>query len=266
MSATELDVPVSASAEQIRRREFASVRRGYDPDQVRDYLEQIAIQIERMEQVAREARLEAEAAHRASFEPRADPYEEFASRMSDLMRAADQQADRIRGEAKQEADRVIAEARADADRISLDAQSKAEEARSEGERALHEARERADRTVAGLATKRESLVEQLQTMQERLLGVARDLEVAIEPGSAERTTTAGEVSLPRAEISRPEQDASAVSAGPDATAIIDPRYEDLWASNETIDLTIPDIPPLDLGFEDIEGEDLEGLEGPQEND
>ncbi len=251
MSATELDVPVSASAEQIRRREFASVRRGYDPDQVRDYLEQIAIHIERMEQMAREARLEAEAAHRASFEPRSDPYEEFASRMSDLMRAADQQADRIRGEAKEEADRVIAEARADADRISLDAQSKAEEARSEGERALREARERADRTVTGLATKRESLVEQLQTMQERLLGVARDLEVAIEPGSTV-LPTAGEASLPRAETRQPGTDPAVASAEPDTTAMIDPRSEDLWASNETVDLTIPDIPPLDLGFEDLE--------------
>jgi len=34
----DLDLPLLPSAEQIRRREFATVRRGYDPDQVREYL------------------------------------------------------------------------------------------------------------------------------------------------------------------------------------------------------------------------------------
>ena len=38
MSATELDLPLLPSADQIRRREFATIRRGYDPEQVRDYL------------------------------------------------------------------------------------------------------------------------------------------------------------------------------------------------------------------------------------
>ena len=33
MSATNLDLPVLISAEQIRRREFVTIRRGYDPDQ-----------------------------------------------------------------------------------------------------------------------------------------------------------------------------------------------------------------------------------------
>ena len=44
MSATNLDLPVLISADQIRRREFVTIRRGYDPDQVRAYLEQLADQ------------------------------------------------------------------------------------------------------------------------------------------------------------------------------------------------------------------------------
>ena len=48
MSTTNLDLPVLISAEQIRRREFVTIRRGYDPDQVRGYLEQLADQIELM--------------------------------------------------------------------------------------------------------------------------------------------------------------------------------------------------------------------------
>ena len=56
--ATDIDVPFLPSAAQIRRREFASVRRGYDPDQVRDYLSQVAEQVEMLEQEVREAKLQ----------------------------------------------------------------------------------------------------------------------------------------------------------------------------------------------------------------
>ena len=56
--ATDIDVPFLPSAAQIRRREFASVRRGYDPDQVRDYLAQVAEQVEMLEQEVRETKLQ----------------------------------------------------------------------------------------------------------------------------------------------------------------------------------------------------------------
>ena len=52
---SDLDLPLLPSAEQIRRREFASVRRGYDPDQVRDYLSAVATQVETLEGELREA-------------------------------------------------------------------------------------------------------------------------------------------------------------------------------------------------------------------
>ena len=38
MPTSDLDMPLLPSAEQISRREFATVRRGYDPQQVRAYL------------------------------------------------------------------------------------------------------------------------------------------------------------------------------------------------------------------------------------
>ena len=47
MSATELDLPVLASADQIRRREFVTIRRGYDPDQVREFLQRVAVRSSR---------------------------------------------------------------------------------------------------------------------------------------------------------------------------------------------------------------------------
>jgi len=262
MSASALDLPVLASAEQIRRREFATVRRGYDPDQVRDYLTRLADQVEQSEALIRAARLEADAAARAASEPRADPYTELAARMAEVLRGADDAAEHTRREAKAEAERILREARADADRIRAEAEARADERRAEAERALQDAREHADRAIAGLSTKREELVSQLAEMQERLLGVARDLESAIETSEHEepekpateerrdqserRTVVIGEASaLDRAfESGGDEEEAE--------TALLDPEFGALWEGTETIDLEMPDIPPLDLSWDDDE--------------
>ena len=180
MSATNLDLPVLISAEQIRRREFVTIRRGYDPDQVRAYLGQLADQIELMRILLRDAQAEAQTAHRTTAQPRQDPYQQLGERVASVIREADRVAETITSEAHRNAEGVTREARADADRIRTDAQASAEEARSRAEHAVRTAREEADRTIAGLSTRRDALVEQMASMQERLIGVARDLESAMD--------------------------------------------------------------------------------------
>jgi DivIVA domain-containing protein len=286
MSSTELDLPVLVTPEQIRRREFVTTRRGYDVEQVRDYLDQLATQVEQMESVFRSARLQAGAAERAQTGPRKDPYQQLSDRFAEVLRTADREADRIRREAKDEADRALREARADADRIRLDAQSRAEQAREEAERALREARTQADRTISGLASRRDALVDQLAAMQERLLGVAHELEAAIErpedeaallasleaaaadeaAGDPTAARAAGEPSPSDASEADVEADAEKdarddedpPAAGPQidtTTTIIDlsagrPSVEELWASADPDDLRVPEIPPLELDWED----------------
>ncbi|MEX2204234.1 MAG: DivIVA domain-containing protein [Actinomycetota bacterium] len=267
MSATELDLPVLMSAEQIRRREFVTIRRGYDPDQVRDYLDQLADQVDLMASMIREARLDAESAVRAGASPKPDPYEQLARRVASVIREADEVADRTRSEANRDAERALEQARTDADRIRLDAQTHAEEAREEAERSVHEAREQADRTIAGLATRREALVGQLSQMQERLIGVARDLEDAIVmPEIAASPTdggwvlpagSSGESSSAAFEIvdvrTGDEPPALAAGASDDVFAgLDDPSYEELWEGAESIHLEMPDIPPLDLSWDSDE--------------
>ena len=180
MSATNLDLPVLISAEQIRRREFVTIRRGYDPDQVRAYLEQLADQMELMRVLLRDAQAEAQTANRTISQPRQDPYQQLGERVASVIREADHVAETIRGEAHRDAEKVAREARADADRIRTDAQSKGEEARARADAAVRAAREEADRTIAGLATRRDALFDQLASMQERLIGVAHDLESAMD--------------------------------------------------------------------------------------
>jgi DivIVA domain-containing protein len=262
MSATELDLPVLASADQIRRREFVTIRRGYDPDQVREFLERVAVQVQQMEEMIRDARLEAEAALRASAEPRVDPYQQLSARLTDVIRAADEAAERVRREAGEDVERMLSAARADADRVRTDAQAKAEEARASADRALREARDQADRTIAGLSTRRETLVGQLAQMQARLLGVAEQLESAIQvrdvvdAGPVDPSTDRGSGPIvigeaePRDELfSMPGSD-SATWTRPDAGATSAPSDEELWDGLETIALEVPDIPPLDLDWGD----------------
>jgi DivIVA domain-containing protein len=180
MSATNLDLPVLISAEQIRRREFVTIRRGYDPDQVRAYLGQLADQIELMRVLLRDAQAEAQTVRQTTARPRQDPYQQLGERVASVIREADHVAETITSEAHRDAERVTREARADADRIRTDGQAKAEEARSRAEAAVRTAREEADRTIAGLSTRRDALVDQIASMQERLIGVARDLESAMD--------------------------------------------------------------------------------------
>src|SRR5687767_8028595 len=270
MSATELDLPVLMSAEQIRRREFVTIRRGYDPDQVRNYLDQLAAQVERMASMIREARMEAESAIRAGASPKTDPYEQLAQRVASVIREADDVAERTRSEASREAERALEQARADADRIRLDASTHAEQSREEAERSVHEAREQAHRTIEGLATRREALVGQLSQMQERLLGVARDLEDAIvmpeiagesptDGGAFASAGTADEASVFQIVDVRTDDDASSPPAGGSTVAsddvfagLDDPSYEELWDGTESIHLEMPDIPPLDLSWDSDE--------------
>jgi DivIVA domain-containing protein len=260
MSPTELDLPVLVTPEQIRRREFVTTRRGYDTGQVRDYLEELSRQVEQMESMLRTAKLQADAAERVQAGPRTDPYEQLSRRFADVLRSMDREADRLRREAKDEAERILREARADADRIRLDAQSRAERAREEAERALRDAHTRADRTIAGLATRRDALVEQLAAMQERLLGVAQELEAAIERPDDEADLlaslqAAADDVAPEATHQPMPADAPRQQELEGSSEIVDlgaeeVAAEELWSSSDPDDLRAPEIPPLDLDWDD----------------
>jgi hypothetical protein len=157
------------------------------------------------------------------------------------------------------------------------------------------AREEADRTIAGLSTRRDALMDQLASMQERLIGVARDLESAMDVQvtipdfasikdlrveSAERDgSTAGEhdpageddpTDAPTAETEADLEtgtEASAIRepaivvgeggdvADDDGPTILDPSYDELWEGTDAMQL---DIPALDLDWGDLD----EGEAGP----
>ncbi len=240
----DLDVPLLPSAEQIRRREFATVRRGYDPDQVREYLQGVAGQVETLERELRERRkptpspspgedlATTTAAGPTTGSPSQDAYDEIAKRFAGLLETADKEATAAVAAAKTEASRIVDDARAEADRIQLDAQSKAEAAKQESSDTLAIANREAEKILGSLAERRESLVSQMHDMQTKLLSVAKDLETSL--GDA------------------PEEGGQhAVDSTPADDDVVDPRYEDMWAlpkGKHMVD--IPNLASLDVDFED----------------
>ena len=253
MPTSDLDLPLLPSAEQIRRREFASVRRGYDPDQVRDYLEAVASQVETLEKDLKDTVLHLEskvaepavAASRTSTESTADPYDRISKRFAGLLATADREASRLVDEAKTEADRVVIEAKTQADRMRVDAQSRAEADRQQGHGVLEKARDEADRVLAGLSSRRELVVDQLKEMQVRLVSVAKDIEVVASAPPAEGET-AGTV---RRQTGASAGSSANTGGGDDP---VDPRYEDLWVPTEgTAEdaIDVSDLASIELDFD-----------------
>lgn len=264
--AAEIDVPILPSAAQIRRREFASVRRGYDPEQVRDYLLQVAEQLENLEQEIRDSKLQPatgsnEAVARPSNPPPSeDPYERLSKRLTTLLATADKEAEGILGEARADAARMLDEARSEADRIRVDAQARAEEARQQGNELLERAKQEADRVLLGLSERRETLVQHLQDMQTRLVGVAKELEVAIDdPAGAERSRFAeAELAKAASQPAAPQVDpehrgdphASDADDEPAEDAVGTDGIDGLEGMLPDEGIEMPGIPPLELDFDD----------------
>ncbi|HEY7477618.1 MAG TPA: DivIVA domain-containing protein [Actinomycetota bacterium] len=253
---SDLDLPLLPSAEQIRRREFATVRRGYDPDQVREYLLHVSAQVATLEQELRDAKMRADtkasrdattvdergedqAADHPSFvaAPEAVPgdeaYGRLAERFAEMIRNADEESTRVLEEARRESERILEEARTEADRVRVDAQARAEEARAEGDDELARAKEEADRILGGLADRRETLVTQMHEMQSKLLAVAKNLEIGIDEPDLDEAAA--------------EDPAGGAGTAPDP---VDPKYEDLWVSGDGSSVDIPDLEPLDLDFDE----------------
>ena len=254
MSTSDQDMlPPPPNAEQIRRREFATVRRGYDPEQVRTYLASIADQTELLERELNQVRLElTSAATRtpqadpqaavAPAPPAEDPYEALSKRFAGLIETADQEAVKILENAKSEARQALAEARSEADRIRVDAQAHAEEGRQEVADLLERATTEADRVLSTLGERRRSLTSQLQDMRAKLISMAEELAVPLEEAAREEkertraAETADEVAVDEVTVKEAEAPAS--------------RQKERVPLKKEEPLDIPDLEPLDVGLEE----------------
>lgn len=188
------DLFASLRPDGIKHAQFSTVRRGLSPDQVRDYLTRLSFQQqELLDQIeafkgqlsdseARIAELETQQATASR-----DAYRELTERMGDVMRAADEHAERTRREAEEDAARSIdeatreagqvrAEARSEADRMVAEAQDEVNRLLEEGEALIREAGIETQRILGSLSARRGDLLEELREIHGRLASLAGRLE------------------------------------------------------------------------------------------
>ena len=191
---------------------FDRVKRGFAPDQVADYLKQVAAKVlmmeTRLEETRNElfeARNERDAARAELAAARPDAYQGVSERMTELMRAFDQQVGDLHRDAQAEADRILLDVRTDADRIldqareqaesiTADAREEAERTRSRAQldeaearvladRIVADAKEEANRAESDIAIMRNSTLESFRDIRSRTLAALGELESVIEHGA-----------------------------------------------------------------------------------
>jgi DivIVA domain-containing protein len=192
------------SADEVARKTFPTSFRGFDPDQVRVFLGQVAAElaalqererllIERVaaaEAKAAEAEATAEAAVAAAVLPEPGEAELMAAlgreagrvlaaakeAGAEIRATAEQHATRVHREAREEASRLRAEAERAAEARAAEAEALAEALRADAEEAAAEARAEAELqasvSVDGAADRGREMVKEAQAVRERIL---RDL-------------------------------------------------------------------------------------------
>lgn len=201
------------SPQDITTATFAIVKKGYDPSEVRSYLNGVSKALESSQQqaTAMEARARAavaklqELTQSEAAAPAAPPTAEpvpapavpdESEAIGRALLLAQRTADGLIAEARIEVDTMVSAARAEASTMVADAQRQAEstieEGRAEGRRALESERAKAESDVQALLARRDFLladVEQLETFVEshraRLLDLSNSLRETAESNLAD---------------------------------------------------------------------------------
>jgi cell division septum initiation protein DivIVA len=192
---------------------FDTVRRGFAPDQVAEYLQRVTTLVLSLEARLSELTSELLQTKRERDDARAaldasagrDPNNGASDRVTELvhtfdlevgglLRDAEVEAERLRSEVKIEADRILAlareearrflaEADAEAERIRANARRFEQESQIRAERLIKEARLEADRAESHLGTVRGRMLDTFRDVRERTITALGEVEAAIESGA-----------------------------------------------------------------------------------
>ena len=193
---------------------FDTVRRGFAPDQVAEYLQRVATLVLSLEARLSEMTSELLQTKRERDDARAaldasagrDPNEGVSDRVTELvhtfdlevgglLRDAEVEAERLRSDVKMEADRILALAREEARRFLAEADAEAERIRANARkfeqesqiragRLIKEAREEADRAESHLGTVRGRMLDTFRDVRERTITALGEVEAVIESAAA----------------------------------------------------------------------------------
>jgi vacuolar-type H+-ATPase subunit H len=202
---------------------FTQVLRGYDPEQVRGYFLQLTARVDTLERELEDAVSQRDAARRRYTMARDDAYNQLAGRMAELLKVADQQAEKIRRDAEDESKHRIDEARHLASQIQRESEGEAERLRQQAMDVLRRAETDRDRVLGGLTASRDAVVAELQATREHMVTVVQQLEVAMAVAQAAYPAE-GLVDLSGEERSGE-----------------DPQADDLLGRSEGFDIMIPEF-------------------------
>jgi cell division septum initiation protein DivIVA len=158
----ESDQTPLASLGRIRVPRFKTVRRGFDPGEVMEYLVWVGDHVDSLE--SRVQQLQSESHNEDAQGVGAD--------VADLVRTFDH-VEQLRREA---AERMVAEAKAEAERIRVDTKFETEKARADARRTLRDAQTEADGILSELESRREAVLSELRAIREDILDAASGLE------------------------------------------------------------------------------------------
>ena len=192
---------------------FDTVRRGFAPDQVAEYLQRVTTLVLSLEARLSEMTSELLQTKRERDDARAaldasagrDPNTGASDRVTELvhtfdlevgglLRDAEVEAERLRSDVKMEADRILALAREEARRFLAEADAEAERIRANARkfeqesqiragRLIKEAREEADRAESHLGTVRGRMLDTFRDVRERTITALGEVEAVIESGA-----------------------------------------------------------------------------------
>jgi cell division septum initiation protein DivIVA len=162
------------SPAEIAGHAFSQGRRGFEPEEVSVYLRAVADHVARLEAEIARQRARGELMEHRSASAGEAAYARVARQLTEVVRAADEAADRMKAEAHARGDETLAEAREEAARIAGSATEEAElilaDARQASEILLANARresERLVRTATADAERARDLADQLTQLRSR---------------------------------------------------------------------------------------------------
>jgi cell division septum initiation protein DivIVA len=211
--------------------QFSRVLKGLDAEEVEAYIGQISSRMQSLEQALEEMREQRDAAQRRYATVKDEAYRQAAARMADVLRAADQQADKIRRESEDDRTRRVADAIQQAEQLRREAEADVHRMRQEAEQSLRMAQDESERLLGGLAARRETMISDMLVLKDRLAVLMEQLESTISLSHAQ-----GLVDM---SASHPAEPAPIAGAAEDSTR------DDLLGLPEGFDLVLPDILPVD---------------------
>jgi cell division septum initiation protein DivIVA len=218
--------------------QFTRVLKGFDSEEVQAYVGQMVHRIQSLESALQEAIAQREAAQRRYGQAKEESFRQAASRMGEVMAAADRAAEKLRRETEEEAAGILRDARQQSEQLRREAEGEACRLRQEGEETLRTAHAEAERVMAELGTRREEILTEFGAIRSRVLGIVENLDGA---ASASAALEVSEPEWTLEDVFEGAPSADPAAANPAASNSSDPGTDDLLQRPEGFDLFIPDL-------------------------